>query len=367
MVNREHHFSKSLRFLIGVAALGVAVVTIQPYAWLLNTVFVGVIIAVVSAPMLHWLRRKGLSGGLAVVITLLVLAALATAFVLFVVVSVNQLGEAVPTYVEEAESLKATAESTLAGLGIDTAGLRAVLDMVDPSRLFGLIVNPLAKLADSVSHLVVVVLVVAFLLAETLHLPAKVQRQLRLGHTQLASVSRYIHDLRGYVLITAELAALTGIGVTILLLILGVDLPILWGMLAFLLSFIPTVGLFLAMIPPALLALLEFGPVKALLVVAGFLLIDAVVENVVKPKVLGESLDISPVVIILSLIFWTAVLGPMGALLAVPLTLAIKELVLETDEDNQWVAELMSSGEDAEAPDDAASEDKPETDAEENA
>jgi hypothetical protein len=130
---------------------------------------------------------------------------------------------------------------------------------------------------------------------------------------------------------------------------------------------ITSVGLFLAMIPPALLALLEFGPVKALLVVAGFLLIDAVVENVVKPKFLGESLNIAPVVIILSLIFWAAVLGPMGALLAVPLTLAIKELVLETDEDNQWVAELMSSGEDAEAPDDAASEDKPEIDAEGNA
>ena len=165
---------------------------------------------------------------------------------------------------------------------------------------------------------------------------------------------------------TAELAALTGIGATILLLLLGVDFPILWGMLTFLLSFIPTVGLFLAMIPPALLALLEFGPGTALLVVAGYLLIDAVVENVVKPKFLGESLDIAPLVIILSLIFWAAVLSPMGALLTVPLTMAVKELLLEADEDNRWLAELMSSGEDAEAPDDAASEDKLENHSEGN-
>jgi predicted PurR-regulated permease PerM len=274
--------------------------------------------------------------------------------------------QAVPTYVDQAESLKAGLQSTLAGLDIDTDGVRAVLEKVNVAELFGSIVDQLAKLGNSISNLVVVVLVVVFLLADYFHLSATVQRQLQLGRTQLASVSKYIRDLRGYVILTAQLAGLTGIGATIFLLILGVDLPILWGVLTFLLSFIPTVGLFLAMILPALLALLEFGTAKALLVVAGFLLIDAVIENVIKPKFLGESLDISPLVIILSLIFWAAVLGPVGALLAVPLTLAVKELVLETDEDSQWVAELMGSGENAEAPDDASG-DKPETNAEGNA
>ena len=347
-MSNEAQFSKTLRFLIGVAALGIAVVTMQTYAWLLNSVFLGVIIAVVSVPMLYWLRRKGLSGGLALVITLLVLTLLAIAFALFFVGSVNRLVEAVPSYVEQAESLKATVEGSLAGLGMDTTGVRAVLDLMDPARLLSLIAEALARLAESISNLVVVVLVVAFLLAESLGLPAKVQRQLRLGHTQLGPVSRYIQDLRRYVLLTAQLAAITGIGATLMLLILGVDFPILWGILTFLLSFIPTVGLFLAMIPPALLALLEFGLAKALLVVAGYLLIDAVVENVVKPKFLGESLDMAPVVIILSLIFWAAVLGPMGALLAVPLTMAVKQLVLETDEEARWLAELMSAGADDE-------------------
>ena len=345
-MSNEAQFSKTLRFLIGLAALGIAVVTMQTYAWLLNSVFLGVIIAVVSVPMLYWLRRKGLSGGLALVITLLVLTLLAIAFALFFVGSVNRLVEAVPSYVEQTESLKVTMEGTLAGLGIDTTGVRAVLDLMDPARLLSLIAEALARLAESISNLVVVVLVVAFLLAESLGLPAKVQRQLRLGHTQLVSVSLYIRDLRRYVVITTQLGAFTGLAATILLLILGVDLPVLWGVLTFLLSFIPTVGLFLAMIPPALLALLEFGLVKALLVIAGYLLIDAMVENVVKPKFLGENLDMAPVVIILSLIFWAAILGPMGALLAVPLTMAIKQLVLETDEQARWLAELMGAGAD---------------------
>jgi len=345
-VNKDAQFSKTLRFLIGVAALGVAVVTMQRYAWLLNEVLLGVIIAVISVPMLYWLRRKGLSGGLALVITLLVLTVLAVAFALFFVGSVNRLVAALPSYVAEAESLKATVESTLAGLGIDTTGMRAVLELMDPARLLSLIADVLASLAESISNLVVVVLVVAFLLAESLGLPAKVQRQLRLGHTQLVPVSEYVQDLRRYVVITTQLGAFTGLAAAILLLILGVDLPLLWGVLTFLLSFVPTVGIFLAMIPPFLLALLEFGLAKALLVVVGFLLIDAVVENVAKPKFLGESLDMAPVVIILSLIFWAAVLGPVGALLAVPLTMAVKQLVLETDDQARWLAELMSAGAD---------------------
>jgi AI-2 transport protein TqsA len=345
-MSQDAQFSKTLRFLIGVAALGVAVVTMQPYAWLLNSVLLGVIIAVISVPMLYGLRRKGLSGGLALVITLLVLTVLAVAFALFFVGSVNRLVETVPSYVEEAESVKATVESSLAGLGIDTTGLRAVLELMDPAQLLSSIADLLGRLAESISNLVVVVLVVAFLLAESLGLPAKVQRQLRLGHTQLAPVSEYVQDLRRYVVITTQLGAFTGLAATILLLILGVDLPVLWGVLTFLLSFIPTVGIFLAMIPPSLLALLEFGLAKALLIVVGFLIIDAVVENVAKPKFLGESLDMAPVVIILSLIFWAAVLGPVGALLAVPLTLAIKQLVLETDEGARWLADLMSAGAD---------------------
>jgi len=97
------------------------------------------------------------------------------------------------------------------------------------------------------------------------------------------------------------------------------------------------------MIPPIILALLEFGLTKALIVLVGYLLIDALIENVAKPKFLGEGLNLAPVTIIMSLIFWAAVLGPLGALLAVPLTLAVKELVLAADEDSRWLAELMSS------------------------
>ncbi len=343
------YFSTTLRFLIGAAAIGIAVVTVQPYAWLLNSVFLGVLIVVISAPMLYWLRHKGLAGWLALLITLLVLAVIGVVLVLFLLASVNQLLEALPTYAVAAESLKQTAQSEFARLGLEPSGSQAVLTVIDPRQLLDLIGDVLSGLSDAIHNVIIIVLVVAFLLAEAMGLSANTQKQLSLGEARLARLNRVVYKLRRYISITAWLAATTGLIATILLLILGVDLPLLWGVLTFFLSFIPTVGIFLAMIPPALLAMLEFGLAQALIVVAGYLLIDAFVENVAKPKYLGEGLDLAPAVVILSLIFWTAVLGPFGALLAVPLTLAVKELLLASDEKNRWLAVLMSTGENLEA------------------
>jgi len=337
------NFSKTLLFLIGVAALGIAVITMAEYAYLINAVFLGIIIVVIAAPMLYWLQDKGLPDWLAFVITLLVLITIGVAFVLFLDISVDQLAAAVPTYVEQAESLQASMESMLSGLGVDTANIQSVLDLIDPAQLLTVIVDILSGISEAVSNLVVVVLVAAFLLAEAMGLRANASRQLSLGQARLARVSQFIHDLREYVVITLRLGLVTGALVTILLLILGVDFPLMWGVLALLLNFIPTIGIWIAMIPPIILALLEFGLTKALIVLVGYLLIDALIENVAKPKFLGEGLNLAPVTIILSLIFWAAVLGPLGALLAVPLTLAVKELVLAADEDSRGLAELMSS------------------------
>jgi predicted PurR-regulated permease PerM len=341
-MTKDTHFSKTLLFLVGAAAVGVAVVTMQGYAWLINSVLLGTIIAVVSVPLLRWLERVGLPRWLAFVLTLLILVVLAVAFVLFAMAAVSQLREAIPTYTTQADELRATIESALVGLGFDPSVSQGVLERLDPAQLLAIIVDILESLVEAISNLVVVVLVLAFLLGESLHLSTKMKELLHQGHAQLARVDAYVRDLQRYVGVTAQLSAITGVAATLWLLVLGVDFAVLWGVLTFLLSFIPTVGLFLAMIPPVLLALLEFGWAKALLVVAGYLLADAVVENVIKPKYIGESLNLSPVVVILSLIFWAAVLGPLGALLGVPLTMAVKELVLEADEESQWVAELMS-------------------------
>jgi predicted PurR-regulated permease PerM len=127
----------------------------------------------------------------------------------------------------------------------------------------------------------------------------------------------------------------------ILLLAVGVDFAIFWGVLSFLLSFLPNIGFIIALTPPTMLALIEFGFTRALFVLAGYILINFVMDNIIKPRFVGGRLDLSPLVVVLSLLFWGWLLGPMGALAAVPLSIGARFL-FESFEESRWLAHLMS-------------------------
>jgi predicted PurR-regulated permease PerM len=163
------------------------------------------------------------------------------------------------------------------------------------------------------------------------------------GNPTLARFRELAGDLREYVRITTWINLLVGLVNTIFLFILGVDYALLWGLLSFLMGYIPNVGFWIALIPPFLLALLEFGVAKALIVLTGYVLINGGVQNFLQPRMMGSGLNLSPLVVILSLFFWGWVLGPMGALLAVPLTMIVKEVFLDAYDDTRGLSELMSA------------------------
>jgi len=337
------HLSKTLRLLIGLAGFGVAAIVLQPFVSLFNSFFLALILVLSVAPVLHWLKGKGLPNWLAFLLTLLAIIAVVVALMLFLAFSLGQLAEAVPEYVAQLDVAKTSLESWIAGLGIDPAPFQVFLDLVEPQKLIGLAADFVIGLVGTISDIVLVVLIIAFLLVESFNLPARLKKLARFGAERWERAAKFGADTRRYVVITTYVGAVTGFGNAVLLLILGVDFAILWGVVAFLLSYIPVVGFWLALIPPFVLALLEFGLPTALIVLAGFVLINGSAENIVKPKLMGEGLDLAPSVVFLSLIFWTAILGPLGAILALPMTMAVKQLILESDEQNRWMAALISS------------------------
>lgn len=148
--------------------------------------------------------------------------------------------------------------------------------------------------------------------------------------------------IRCYIGITTIVGLVTGVLDTVLFSIIGVEFAILWGILAFLFSFIPTIGFWIAAIPPVILAYLQFGFPIALLVFLGIIIINGFAENIVKPRYMGIGLDLSFFTVFFSVIVWSAILGSMGAILAIPLTLAFKVLVLEGDEGGRWYYDLIS-------------------------
>ena len=335
--------SKTLRLLIGLACFGVAVLTLQPFVSLFNSFFLALIIVLSVTPVLRWLKGKGLPSWLSFLLTLFAIIAVVVLLVLFLAYSLGQLAEAVPQYVAQLDVAKDSLASRIANLGIDPAPFQTFLDLIDPEKLINLAADFLVGLVATISDVVLVVAIIAFLLVESFALPARLQKLAQFGAERWERVAKFGADTRRYVVITTYVGAVTGFGNAVLLLILGVDFAILWGVVAFLLSYVPVVGFWLAAIPPFVLALLEFGLPTALLVLLGFGLINGSAENIVKPKLMGEGLDLAPSVVFLSLIFWTAILGPLGAILALPMTLAVKQLILEADEQNRWVAALISS------------------------
>jgi predicted PurR-regulated permease PerM len=138
-------------------------------------------------------------------------------------------------------------------------------------------------------------------------------------------------DVRQYLIITA----LTGLGfavlVYLLMLLVGTDLPLVWAVLAFIMNFVPNVGIILSVIPPVILTLLEWGWQRTLVILAGFLVLNFVVDNLVKPRFMQSGLDVPPLVGLLSLVVWAYLLGPIGTILALPLTIALRRVLQDAD------------------------------------
>ena len=267
----------------------------------------------------------------------------------------DRFADAIPEYAAELNLVIASIQDTLSSLGINPVDSGSIMSILDPDKVLNTIGNFLGGLIGTVSNLVLILLLIVFLLLDAFNAPAKLVEEIKAGNAYL---QRYFHlseSLRKYIFITTLVGLATGILDIIWFILLGVSFPLLWGILAFLMSFIPTLGFWLAAIPPTLLALLESGPAAAALVFLGVVLINGFAENVVKPKYMGEGLNISPFVVIFSVIFWAAVLGPLGAILGVPMTLMFKQLVLEADDQNRWIARLMSAKESAEPPQDSDS------------
>jgi len=340
----QNSLSFSLRFVLGLAAFGLVLAFMNLASELFVQVLLAWIIVLSASPLFYWLQRKRVPGWLTVVITLIAIAAVFGFLVVVIITASAQLEELLGTYTEEVENFKAAVQEFLTSLNISQNTAESTSEMMDPSAILDYIAEFIAGLGEALGNAFFIIMIIIFSLVEAFNMPAKIAAELKEGNDYVERLANFANDLRGYVSITASVGLVVGIVDTIFFIILGIPLPLLWGILAFLLSFIPIMGFWLAAIPPTIIALLEYGLPTAVVVFVGIVLINAFFDEVVKPKYYGEGLDLAPVMVVISLPLWTAVLGSFGAILSVPVTMIFKELMLEADEQNAWLARLMSKG-----------------------
>jgi predicted PurR-regulated permease PerM len=330
-----------LTVVLGVAGAAIAFWGIRNASWILAPVLLAFVLTVVAHPMIGALQRRGMRRPFAVALTVIALDGGLLLFAAAIAFSFSRLATVLPQYSDEWQHLLDDAKSALAKLGIGKQQITDALHNVQPSTVLSAIEHVLSHLLGSAGALVLVLATVLFMTAESAGLPARLAAAP--GSARLtAALGGFAKNTRRYIVVTTVFGFLVAVADTIALLILGVPLALLWGLLSFLTNYVPNIGFLLGLVPPTLLALLVGGPGLAVLVVLIYSLANFVIQSVIQPVFVGDAVGLSVTLSFLSVFVWTVVLGPMGAILAVPLTLLVTAVLVGQDPDRVWARTLVA-------------------------
>jgi predicted PurR-regulated permease PerM len=280
--------------------------------------FLAVFIAVICAPPLFWLQRKGVPKVLALVLILVAILVVGLLFGALIGPSLNDFLSSLPDYQERLSTHIAALMGWLREKGVNIPA-EEVSGALHPGWV-----------------------TVVFILLEAADLPKKLRVVLKNPERSLSTIEKFSQSAKRYMVIKTLISAAVGLVIWLWLLILGVDYPVLWGTLSFLLNYVPNIGAIIAALPVVLLALVQLGVGSALLTVLGFVVVHIVVGNIIEPKLTGKGLSLSTLVVFLSLVFWGWVLGPIGMILSVPMT-SLVTIALQSYEETRGLAFMLGS------------------------
>jgi len=298
------------RVIVALAAAVVVLVGMRLAAPILNPILFAVVLALLFSPLYSWIRRRGLSTPLALVIMLVFVGAIFAGLFFTLGTSISRFTERLSFYTSQLDVRLDDLDALIERLGISNVDLKEV---VKPGALADALGVVLSGIAGFLSDLFLILVIMLFLLAEGAAMMDRLRASVPEGNAQVAGLIEVGQNVVRQFGLRAVVNLVTAIGVTVLLVVLGVDFPLLWGILTFFLSFVPYVGLFIALTPAVVLALAEFGLSRALVVIVGVTLINIVAENVLSPMLMGRGLNLSPTVVFLAFILWAWVLGGPGA------------------------------------------------------
>lgn len=298
-------------------------------------------LAIISTSPVFWLRKKNIPAPAAVFLVILGVLSLGFGFILLIGTSLDDFSDAIPRY-----QARLTQEMGPFLLWIQEMGFQPdedlLLKSIDPGASMRLVGRMLSGLGGILTNSFLIMLTVIFILLEASSFQQKVRAAFGDPKGTIAQFSKISDAVNNYLAIKTLVSLGTGIIVASWVAILGIDFPVIWGLLAFLLNFIPNLGSIIAAVPPVLLGFIQFGLGRALLVALGYGIVNVVFGNVVEPKLMGRKLGLSTLVVFLSLVFWGWVWGPVGMLLSVPITMVVK-IALESSPSTHWLSIMLDS------------------------
>ncbi len=333
---------RGTRIIIILGMLAIIAISIKQaqatFEWLLFTVY----LAILGIPLVIWLEQKRIPYVVAVLLVVTGFAIVLVVIGVFVGTSLNSFYVALPSYQALLQKRISALQASLAVNGI-TITDSLLVHQIDPEWIKRWTASLLRGLGSALFELVMILVAVMFILLEVPSFPVKFRAILGDPQKDFHHFTKFVYDIQHYMNIKTAISLTVGILVGVWLFILGVDFPILWGFLVFLLRYVPNVGAIIAAVPAVLVAFIELGIGRAAQVAIGYLAVEFILGNVVEPMLMGRKLGLSTLVVIVSLIFWGNLLGIIGVFLCIPLTMTLK-FVCENNKNTRWIAILLGPG-----------------------
>lgn len=339
--------STGARFLITSASFVIIIAGMRAAESILVPFLIAVFIAVICLPSLSWLKRKGIPTALAMLMVVAGITLIGMLITVLIGTSLDNFSRDVPAYQARLKEKSQLVIAWLRQTGFDIPEKR-ILEAFNPGAAMNLAAGLLSKLGSVFTNAFLILLTVIFILLEASSISTKMHVISNSAHTSETQFDKFIKNINQYMAIKTATSLATGICIAVWLAILGINYPLLWGFLAFLLNYVPSIGSIIAAVPAVLLAVIQLGTAKALLTVSGYLVVNIVIGSIIEPRVMGRGLGLSTLVVFLSLIFWGWVLGPVGMLMSVPLTMAVK-IALDSSEDTRRIGILLGTEAQAES------------------
>ena len=330
---------KVQQFLFTFAAFIIVIAGMRAAQDILIPFMLSVFIAVISHPLVVSLRARGIHTGFSILLVIFAIIALGFGITSLLGTSLNDFTSNLPNYQKLLQDNAANFFAFLEEKGIALSG-QAILERFDPGAAMSLTSTILSGLGSVLSNALLILLMVVFMLLEGTIFNHKLSQIFGGKKEKIDQIDSFSKTVKRYMLIKTGTSLATGIIATIWLSIIGVDYPLLWGFLTFLFNYVPTIGSIIAAVPPTLLALIQMGFFSAFLTGIGYIVINLAIGSFLEPRFMGKGLGISTLLVILSLIFWGWVFGPIGMVLSVPLTMTIK-IALSNFEKTEWISTLM--------------------------
>lgn len=333
--------SPTAKALVVLACLVVVLAGIKAASAIMVPLFLSVFIAIACSPVINWANRYNVPRWLSISLVILLIVFFGFLLAGLVGQSMTEFRQNLPEYRAQLSGHFAWVVEKLNQFNIHL-DRELITSQLDPGIAMSMATNFLSGMGGALSNLFLILLTVIFMLFEADSIPNRVHVALADPQGKLQHIDRFIRSVNSYLAIKTVVSLATGLIIGIWLYVMDVDHFLLWAVLAFMLNYIPNIGSIIAAIPAVMIAFVQYGVGAAGMAALGFALVNTVMGNVVEPRLMGRGMGLSTLVVFLSLIFWGWLLGSVGMLLSVPLTMIVK-IALESREESRWLAVLLSS------------------------